>query len=470
MADIFETFRSELADHHRMRPAGRVSEVAGGVLRVLGLNRAARLGDRVEIRSGRVRRSGEAVALGPDGLRVLVAGPAEGIGPGDLAMLLPDRGIAPGDDWLGRIVDPAGRPLDGRPLAPGPVRRSLRAPAPAAAQRRPPGGRLDTGLAAFDTFLPLVRGQRIGLFAGSGVGKSMLLADLARGVKVDVTVAALIGERGREVRAFADGVLGPSALARSVVIAATSDQPALVRRRAAWAALTVAEHFRDAGAQVLLLMDSVTRFAEAHRDIALAAGEAAGPNGFPPSTGSEIAALAERCGPGASGGGDITAVLSVLVAGSDMDEPVADMLRGTLDGHVVLDRAIAERGRFPAIDLLRSVSRSLPDAADKGENELLLEGRRLLAVHERAELMVQSGLYAAGSDPSIDAALRVWPGLDAFLALPSPGGVEASFAALRAVMAAAEPGGGVTGTRPPPQRAAPAASAGGGRRDTVRRP
>ena len=155
MADIFETFRSELADHHRMRPAGRVSEVAGGVLRVLGLNRAARLGDRVEIRSGRVRRSGEAVALGPDGLRVLVAGPAEGIGPGDLAMLLPDRGIAPGDDWLGRIVDPAGRPLDGRPLAPGPVRRSLRAPAPAAAQRRPPGGRLDTGLAAFDTFLPL---------------------------------------------------------------------------------------------------------------------------------------------------------------------------------------------------------------------------------------------------------------------------------------------------------------------------
>jgi flagellum-specific ATP synthase len=217
-------------------------------------------------------------------------------------------------------------------------------------------------------------------------------------------------------------------MARSVVVAATSDLSPLVRRRCAWAAMAVAEHFRDQGLHVLLLADSVTRFAEAHREVALAAGEAASLRGYPPSLAHTIMALSERAGPGPEGAGDITAVFSVLVAGSDMEEPVADILRGVLDGHVVMDRRIAERGRFPAIDLLRSVSRSLPDAASGAENTLIAEARRLLGAWDRAELMIQAGLYAKGSDPVVDQAIRVWPALDAFLAEDAPAdGLSGSF-------------------------------------------
>jgi flagellum-specific ATP synthase len=272
-----------------------------------------------------------------------------------------------------------------------------------------------------------VRGQRIGLFAGSGVGKSTLLADFARGVSADVVVIALIGERGREVREFVDHVLGPEGMKRAVVVAATSDQSPLVRRRCAWTAMAVAEHFRDQGKHVLLLADSITRFAEAHREVALASGEVASLRGYPPSTSHMIMSLCERAGPGIDGTGDITAVFSVLVAGSDMEEPVADILRGVLDGHVVMDRKIAERGRFPAIDLLRSVSRSLPAAATEGENELINQARRLLGAYDRAEMMIQAGLYSTGSDPMIDAAIKVWPQLDSFLARPEPDNTAASF-------------------------------------------
>ena len=214
---------------------------------------------------------------------------------------------------------------------------------------------------------------------------------------------------------------------RAVVVAATSDQSPLVRRRCAWTAMAVAEHFRDQGLHVLLLADSITRFAEAHREVALASGEVASLRGYPPSTSHMIMSLCERAGPGTNDVGDITAVFSVLVAGSDMEEPVADILRGVLDGHVVMDRKIAERGRFPAIDLLRSVSRSLPAAATVEENELINQARRLLGAYDRAEMMIQAGLYSAGSDPMIDAAIKVWPQLDAFLARAEPDGTDASF-------------------------------------------
>ena len=296
-----------------------------------------------------------------------------------------------------------------------------RAEAPPAITRRRLGARLNTGLAVFDTLLPIVRGQRIGLFAGSGVGKSTLLADLARGVQADVVVIALIGERGRELREFIEEVLGPEGMARAVVVAATSDQSPLMRRRCAWSAMTVAEHFRDRGHHVLFLADSITRFAEAHREIALASGEAPSYRGFPPSTSQMIMALAERSGPGPEGGGDISAIFSVLVAGSDMEEPVADILRGVLDGHVVLDRAIAERGRFPAVDVLRSVSRSLPHAATAAENALIARVRAALGLYAESELMINAGLYAPGSDPRLDEAVRLHPALDGFVALPSPG-------------------------------------------------
>jgi flagellum-specific ATP synthase len=283
----------------------------------------------------------------------------------------------------------------------------------------------------FNTVLPIVRGQRLGLFAGSGVGKSSLLARLALGISADVVVIALVGERGREVRDFVENILGRGGLARSVVVAATSDQSPLSRRRCLPSAMTVAEHFRDAGSNVLLLADSVTRFAEAHREVAIAAGESAALRGYPPTVAHALAALVERAGPGVAGIGDITAILSVLVAGADMDEPIADMVRGLLDGHVVLDRAIAERGRFPPIDVLRSVSRSLPLAASADENALIERARFLLGTHARAELMIQAGLYERGTDENIDEAIAAWPRLDAFVAQSAHDGIAASFEVLR---------------------------------------
>jgi flagellum-specific ATP synthase len=424
----FETLQGEIATIARARHVGRICEIGRGTIRVSGLSRTARLGDRVLVRdSSRGPMGGEVLQLSPTDVTVLPDQSAEGAAIGDRVELVGNNDVYPHGGWIGRVVDAFGRPLDGRPLARGAQPRPLRAPAPPAARRKPMGERLDTGLAAFNTLLPLVRGQRLGLFAGSGVGKSMLLSRFARGIHADVVVIALIGERGRELREFTERVLGPEGMARTVVVAATSDQSALIRRRAAWTAMAVAEHFRDAGGHVLLLTDSVTRFAEAHREVALAAGETAGLGGYPPSVAHMITALAERAGPGPEGAGDITAVLSVLVPGADMDEPVADILRGVLDGHVVLDREIAERGRFPAIDLLRSVSRSLPDAATPEENEVIAHARRLLGAYDRAEMMIRAGLYTAGSDPLVDVAIRAWPGLDAFLAQDEPGSIADSF-------------------------------------------
>lgn len=424
---VFDGLRAEVAGVRVARRVGRIAGLSRGLMEVSGLTRQTAMSDRVEILGRDGPLGGEVLGLSHDRVTVLADGGSEGLGIGDPVLVSGRSDIAPDDSWIGRVIDPFGRPLDGRPLFRGALARPLRAPAPAAATRRMLGGRLETGLRAFNTLLPLVRGQRIGLFAGSGVGKSNLLAKFATGVEADVVVIALIGERGRELRAFTERVLGPRGMARSVVVAATSDQAPLVRRRCAWTAMAVAEHFRDQGMHVLLLADSVTRFAEAHREIALAAGEEASLRGYPPSVAHAIMSLAERAGPGPTGAGDITAVFSVLVPGSDMDEPVADILRGTLDGHVVLDRKIAERGRFPAIDLLRSVSRSLPDAATPDENALITRARHLLGAWDRAELMVQAGLYAAGSDPVVDAAIRAWPDLDAFLSEDEEADTAASF-------------------------------------------
>ncbi|MCC7320139.1 MAG: FliI/YscN family ATPase [Rubellimicrobium sp.] len=419
---------------------GLVSAVSAGNLVVGGLSQAARLGDRAEILRDSGPLQAEVIRVSGDEVLLLPEGGTDGVGLGDPVRIVPLPVFAPDDDWIGRVIDPDGRPLDGRPLLPGLAVRSLRADPPPAQGRRALGARLATGYAVFDTLLPLVRGQRIGLFAGSGVGKSTLLAGLARGVEADVTVIGLVGERGRELRHFVEDVLGADGLARAVVVAATSDRAPQIRRRAALAATAVAEHFRDRGLNVLLLLDSVTRFAEAHRETSAAAGEASTLRGFPASTGPAIAALCERAGPGGRGQGDITAIYSVLVAGSDMDEPVADMLRGVLDGHVVLDRAIAEGGRFPAVDLLRSVSRSLPAAANAHENQLIAEARGHLGTYERAVTMIRAGLYVGGSDPRIDAAIAVQPALEQFLGQRGERGCEASFIALRQALAGARQG------------------------------
>lgn len=435
MVGFFDSLVAEISSVVVRTRFGRVSSIGRGTLTVSGLGDVAALGDRVVIGDA---FGGEVVALQPEGISVLTDQLAEGLTLGSLVRLKGQVGIAPDNSWIGRVVDPFGKQLDGKAIFRGPVMRPLLGAAPAAATRRSLGERLETGVAVFDTLLPVVRGQRLGLFAGSGVGKSTLLGKLARGISSDVVVIGLIGERGRELREFVERVLGPEGMARAVVVAATSDQSALVRRRCAWSAMAVAEHFRDQGLHVLLLADSVTRFAEAHREVALAGGEEASLRGYPPSVAPAIMAWAERAGPGPADSGDITAIFSVLVAGSDMEETVADILRGVLDGHVVMDRKIAERGRYPAIDLLRSVSRSLPQAASAAENADIAQARRLLGAYDRAELMIQAGLYSAGSDPLIDNAIRVWPALDTFLAEDAPeGGIAGSFGRLRAALSSA---------------------------------
>lgn len=427
----FDLLRAEIADIEKTHQVGRVSEVGAGRIEVAGLAHRAALGDRaaIHMQSGETIGA-EVLALKDKTVTFLADGSADGIALGDRVELLGQSSIAPDDSWIGRIVDPFGRALDGKPLMRGRLERALRSSPPAATQRKRLGPRLETGMTIFNTMLPLVRGQRIGLFAGSGVGKSSLLAKFARGVTADVVVIALIGERGRELREFVEHVLGAEGMKKSVIVAATSDQSPLVRRRCAWAAMSIAEHFRDQGRHVLFLADSVTRFAEAHREVALAGGELPSLRGYPPSTSHQIMSLAERSGPGLEGQGDITAVFSVLVAGSDMEEPVADILRGALDGHVILDRSIAERGRFPAVDLLRSVSRSLPEAATADENRLISAARRHLGIYEKSEMMIQAGLYTQGADANIDAAIRVWPHLDEFIGEDEKGSHTESFARL----------------------------------------
>lgn len=437
MLTDFATLGAELARLRNQRRVGRVTAVGLAALEIAGLSNHARIGDQVAIGlgGGGAPLGGEIVGISETVVKAMTYAPMDGAAVGDMATLLGPAGVHPDTSWVGRIVDAFGQPLDGRPLASGPASANLRQAPPAPATRKGLGARLPTGLAAFDTLLPLARGQRIGVFAGSGVGKSTLLADLARGIEAEIVVYALIGERGRELRDFVDNVLGPEGMQRAVVIAATSDQAPLIKRRAAWMAMATAEVFRDQGHHVLLLLNSLTRFAEAHREIALTAGEAASLRGFPPSTANLIASLCERAGPGAFGKGDITAIFSVLVAASDMEEPVADITRGVLDGHVVLDRGIAERGRFPAVDVRRSVSRSLPGIATAEENALLARVRRILTAYENAALMIQTGLYVPGSDPAIDEAIRFWPKLDSFFTRREPDGVAASFAALQAVLA-----------------------------------
>lgn len=351
----FAGLTAQITELNPVRSIGRVCRVEAGVIHIAGLAGKARIGDLVVVYRQGDPLSGEILQLDGDTLVILPDQDAEGVALNDRAALLEARGIAPSEGWIGRIIDPFGNPIDGKPLLRGAHARSLRSAPPEPALRRSMGARLNTGMSVLNTMLPVVKGQRVGLFAGSGVGKSSLLGHLAQNMTADVVVVALVGERGRELRHFVEEVLGSEGLKRSVVVCATSDQSPLIRRRCAWAAMSVAEHFRDMGLSVLILADSITRFAEAHREVAVASGEAPVLRGYPPSTAHLIMSLCERAGPGEGSQGDITGIFSVLVAGSDMEEPIADILRGVLDGHIVLNREIAERGRYPAIDVLKSI-------------------------------------------------------------------------------------------------------------------
>ena len=436
--DIFAQMGAAVKRAPLVRPVGQITQIAAGTVQIKGLSTHARVGDRVQIIGDGTW--GEVVRTSGDALDALMDGTTEGIGLGTKVALTARPVFAPSAAWIGRVIDPDGQPLDGRPILAATKARPLTAAPPPAGSRRELGERLTTGFSVFDTILPIVRGQRIGLFAGSGVGKSTLLASLAKQVEADVIVIGLVGERGRELREFVEKSLGPEGMARSVIVAATSDRAPQIRRRCPLAATAVAEFFRDQGLQVLLLIDSVTRFAEAHREVAVAAGEQANLRGHPASTPAAIAGLCERAGPGIGASGDITAVYTVLVAGSDMEEPVADMLRGVLDGHVVLDRAIAERGRFPAIDVTRSVSRSLPDAANIAENKLIKRARQHMGAYAQAELMIQAGLYSSGSDPKIDDAIATHDALEDFIGTVGNQGIAGAFHLLQRALQSGKPG------------------------------
>ncbi|MEM7489499.1 MAG: FliI/YscN family ATPase [Pseudomonadota bacterium] len=435
LADPFADLRLRISDVRSTVPIGRVTELSPAGFAVEGLSALARLGDELRYEDEDDQHRAEIVKLDKTGLLAVPMGPVDGLRLGLPVELTGPATVAPHDAWVGRIVDPFGEPLDDGHLTRGAPRKLAGAP-PAATRRRAMGERVHTGYAVLDTVLPLARGQRIGLFAGSGVGKSTLLGGLARNVEADICVLALVGERGREVSDFVRDVLGPEGMARTIVVAATSDMSAPMRRRCAQTALAVAEHFRDAGRHVLFLCDSVTRLAEAHREIATAAGEDVALRGHPASLTPLLAALAERAGPGADGQGDITAIFSVLVAGSDMEEPVADIVRGQLDGHVVLSRAIAEAGRFPAVDVLQSVSRCLPAVATDPENAVIAQVRRLLDVQARNELMISSGLYEAGANAEIDRAIAVVPRIEGVFAERDTETVQASFEHLAGLLGA----------------------------------
>lgn len=428
---------------------GQVASCTGMTLEVEGLERRLSVGDpcRAMTRGGRATPC-EVVGFRGSRAVLMPFGPVDGLGLGCRVEAAPDSVVRPGPSWLGRVVDAFGRPVDGKgPLVRGDENRPLRASPPTAFQRRRMGRRLETGIRALDTFVPLCRGQRLGIFAGSGVGKSTLLSMLARSSAADVNVIGLIGERGREVQEFLQDDLGPEGLARSVVVVATGDEPALTRRQAAYLTLTIAEWFRDQGQDVLCLMDSVTRFAMAQREIGLAAGEPPTTKGYPPTVFAELPRLLERAGPGVEGTGDITGIFTVLVEGGDHEEPVADAVRGILDGHLVLSRTIAERGRYPAVDILKSVSRALPACHDAAENATVGAARSLLSRFESMEEMIRLGAYRAGSDPEIDRAIRAMPALERLLTQAKGESTPAadSFAALTRILADLDP------QAPPPE-------------------
>jgi flagellum-specific ATP synthase len=406
-----------------LRVSGRVTSVSGLVAEIGGLKGQVFVGDQLLLhgRDGAPVRA--EVAGFRDGLaHALPFGPLDGLGPGQIAALMSRTAgsLAVSDGWLGRVVDPLGQVMDGKgPVPAGSTSRPIMAAPPEATSRARLGGRLTLGVRALDLFTTCRLGQRLGLFSGSGVGKSTLFAMLARAARCDVAVIALVGERGREVREFLEDDLGPGGLARSVVVVATSDAPPVLRRRAAYTAMTVAEHFRDQGKSVLFMMDSVTRFCLAAREIGLSAGEPPSTRGYPPSVFASLPRLLERAGPGEDKGegatGFITALFTVLVEGDDTNEPVADAVRGILDGHVLLDRRIAEAGRYPPVDVLRSLSRAAQGCLTGEELGLIRRARGILALQAEMADLVRMGAYRAGADAVVDEALALGPRIEAVL-------------------------------------------------------
>jgi flagellum-specific ATP synthase len=408
---------AEIDSVQNYRMFGRVTSVLGMLIEVGGVEKHLSVGGRCRV----FTRGGKVIPCEVVGFRngkalMMPFGQLDDIGQGCRAEVADGQGaIYPTKEWLGRIINALGQPIDGKgPLPMGDQAFLVRAGPPPAHARRRVGGKLDMGVRAMNTFLTLCQGQRMGIFAGSGVGKSVLMTMLARYTSADVSVIGLIGERGREVQEFIEHDLGADGLARSVVVVATSDEPPLMRKHASYMTFAVSEFFREQDMDVLCMMDSVTRFAMAQREIGLSAGEPPTTKGYPPTVFAELPRLLERAGPG-TGRGSITGLFTVLVEGGDMEEPIADAVRGILDGHIVMERRIGERGRYPAINILRSVSRTMPGCNSEWENALVTRARRLMSSYSDMEEMIRLGAYRKGSDSQVDEAIHFNPALETFL-------------------------------------------------------
>jgi flagellum-specific ATP synthase len=389
--------------------SGAISEIAPTHFRVSGLSRFVRLGELIGVNTGGKPQIGEVIRIDSDGI---IAKPFDRVfsgGLGSVAYRMPPLSFAPDPSWKGRVINALGAPLDGQgPLTPGSRAVSAEAEAPAAMKRARVHKPLRTGVRVIDLFAPICAGQRVGIFAGSGVGKSTLLAMLARSQGFDTVVLALVGERGREVREFIEDVLGPDRH-RAVTIVSTGDESPMMRRLAPKTAMAVAEYFRDRGESVLLMVDSITRFAHAAREVALAAGEPAVARGYAPTVFTDLPRLLERAGPGEEGSGTITGIFSVLVDGDDHNEPIADTIRSTLDGHIVLSRHIADQARYPAVDVLASVSRLAHNVWDPEERELVSKLRTMMAKYEDTRDLRLMGGYQQGRDSGLDQAVDMVP-------------------------------------------------------------
>ena len=396
--------------------------VEGHLTRMVGLMLEARgcqaaVGDRCSLVS-RHGAPSEAEVVGFQGDRLLLmpTGALQGLEPDTRVIPARRAGVvAIGDAMLGRIIDGAGEPLDGRGPIRGGTQRSIVGALINPLDRAPIEEPLDVGVRSINSVLTVGRGQRVGLFAGSGVGKSVLLGMMARYTAADVIVVGLIGERGREVKEFVERILGPADRQRAVVVAAPADSSPLMRLQGAMLATAIAEHFRDQGKSVLLLMDSLTRFAQAQREIGLAVGEAPATKGYPPSVFAKLPQLVERAGNGLVGGGSITAFYTVLTEGDDQQDPIADSARAILDGHIVLSRRIAESGQYPAIDIEASISRAMTEivSAEHFETSRLL--RELISTYNQSRELVNLGAYQAGTNPTLDRAVELWPRIKALL-------------------------------------------------------
>ena len=418
MAVLIKNIVSEIDRLPIFHEYGQVASVLGMLVEVSGVEGVISIGDHCRIQA-RNNRSVLCEVIGFRDKRALVMpfGTLEGIGLGCAVEIdAADPVIYPDESWLGRVMNAFGEPIDGKgPLRKGVTPYPVQNSPPQAHTRQRVGAKIDLGVRVMNAFLTVCKGQRMGIFAGSGVGKSTILSMMARHTGADTSVIGLIGERGREAREFIEDDLGEDGMSRSVVIVATSDEPPLVRRQAAYLTMAVAEYFRDLDRDVLCLMDSVTRFAMAQREISLSAGEPPATRGFTPTVFAELPRLLERAGPGAEGQGSITGLFTVLVEGDDHNEPVSDAVRGILDGHVVLDRTIAERGRYPAVNILRSVSRTMPACNTPEQNVIIDRARHLVSVYEDMAELIRLGAYRQGSDPQVDEAIHYFAAIEEFL-------------------------------------------------------